>query len=72
MEDDYTSNSHYITSTFPFQKVGRVYLLNLVVKELATQVLSSVFIAPLKNSLMQYPMLKNPSLCCLSAFHYPW
>ena len=32
MEDDYTTNSHYITYTFLFRKVGRMYFLNLGVK----------------------------------------
>ena len=34
MKDDYTTNSHYLTYTFLFRKVGRMYSLNLGVKGL--------------------------------------
>ena len=34
MKDDYTTNSHYLRYTFIFRKVGRKYILNLVVKGL--------------------------------------
>ena len=34
MKDDYTTNSHYLTYTFLFGKVGRMYFLNLGVKGL--------------------------------------
>ena len=34
MKDDYTTNSHYLTHTFLFRKVGRIYFLNLGVKGL--------------------------------------
>ena len=34
MKDDYTTNSHYLTNTFLFRKVGRMYFLNLGVKGL--------------------------------------
>ena len=32
MRDDYTTNSHYLTYTFLFRKVGRMYILNVEVK----------------------------------------
>ena len=32
MKDDYTIDSHYLTYTFLFRKVGRMYILNLGVK----------------------------------------
>ena len=28
MKDDYTTNSHYLTHTFLFRKIGRMYFLN--------------------------------------------
>ena len=34
MKDDYTTNPHCLTNTFLFRKVGRMYFLNLGVKEL--------------------------------------
>ena len=34
MKDDYNTNSHYLTYTFLFRKVGRMYFLNLGVKGL--------------------------------------
>ena len=34
MKDDYNTNSHYLTHTFLFRKVGRMYFLNLGVKGL--------------------------------------
>ena len=34
MNDEYTTNSHYLTYTFFFKKVGRMYFLNLGVKGL--------------------------------------
>ena len=34
MKDDYTTNSHYLTHTFLFRKVGRMYFLNLGAKGL--------------------------------------
>ena len=34
MKDDYTTNSHYLTYTFLFKRVGRMYILNLGVKGL--------------------------------------
>ena len=34
MKDDYTTNSHYLTYTFLFRKVGRMYFLILGVKGL--------------------------------------
>ena len=34
MRDDYTTNSHYLTPTFLFRRVGRMYFLNLGVKGL--------------------------------------
>ena len=37
MKDDYTTNSHYITYTFIFRKVGRMYFFNLGVKGLIIQ-----------------------------------
>ena len=33
MRDDYSTNSHYITYTFLFEKFGRMYFLNLGVTE---------------------------------------
>ena len=35
MEDDYTTNPYYLTYTFLFIKVGRMYFLNLGVKGLS-------------------------------------
>ena len=37
MKDDYTTNSHYLTYTFLFRKVGRMYFLNLGVKGLKSK-----------------------------------
>ena len=34
MRHDYTANSHYLTHTFLFRKVGRMYFLNLGVRGL--------------------------------------
>ena len=34
MKDDYATNSHYVTYTFLFKKVGRMWFLNLGVKRL--------------------------------------
>ena len=34
MKDDYTTNSHYLTYTLLFRKVGRMYFLNLEVEGL--------------------------------------
>ena len=34
MKDDYTSNSHYLTCTFLFREVGRMFFLNLRMKGL--------------------------------------
>ena len=34
MEDDYTTNTHYLTYTFLLKKVGRMYFWNLEVKGL--------------------------------------
>ena len=36
MKDDYNTNSHYLTYTFLFKKVGRMYFSNLGVKGLKT------------------------------------
>ena len=33
MKDDFTTNSHYLIYTFLLRKVGRMYFLNLGVKE---------------------------------------
>ena len=38
MRDDYTTNSHYLTYTFLFEKVERVYFLNVEVKGLKLRV----------------------------------
>ena len=37
MKEYYTTNSHYLTYTFLFRKVGRIYFLNLGVKGLKEQ-----------------------------------
>ena len=39
MEDDYTTNSHYLTYTILFRKVGRMYLLSLGVKGLINSIM---------------------------------
>ena len=40
MKDDCTTNSHYLTYTFLFRKVVRMYFLNLGVKGLSTRIFS--------------------------------
>ena len=38
MKDDYNTNSHYLTYTFIFRKVGRMYFLNLGMKGLKSRI----------------------------------
>ena len=42
MKDDYNTNSHYLTYTFLFRKVVRMYFLNLGVKGLKRKCISEV------------------------------
>ena len=42
MKDDYTTNSQYITYTFSFRKVGRMYFLSLGVKGSNNQIARTV------------------------------
>ena len=54
MKDDYTTNSHYLTHTFLFRKVERMYFLNLGVKGL-------------KVTGLVYSCLRFSSLLCSSS-----
>ena len=83
MKDDCTTNSHYLTYTFLFRKVVRMYFLNLGVKglthvmphltalSLAHSACSNMTTNPQSRSLMHLILLCSLQLieCCNSFMH---
>ena len=67
MCDDYNTNSHYLTYTFLFRKVGRMYFLNLGVNGLTVSLLQPYHTSHgMKNlaihSLLRWKMIILPIL----------
>ena len=68
MKDDYTTSSHYLTYTFLFRKVGRMYFLNLGVKGLKRRDIPDVSVTQIDPCLRTDHLYEASTVMTVSFF----